>query len=175
MTMTKMKSLNNQTPENASWDNSLLNELIDTAQESLDSEPKQRMGGQNTGRTIEVAVASENNDLVTISAPDGTVELQIKLTADGPILQVAAASIEMSATQRIALNCNELDVAVKDKMNLKCDGDMRQTVKGNLESTTEGTARVEARRIEVEAAWGDVDIKANDDVRLTGERIFLNK
>ena len=171
-----MKALKNEVAEDTGWENSLLHELIDDAQEGgAKAEPRRSLEGRHTGRKIEVTSPSAEQDLVTISAPDGTVELQIKLTPEGPILQVSAAAIEMSATERIALRCNELDVAVKERVNLKCDGDLQQTVKGNLDSTTEGTARVEARRIGLEATWGDVDVKANDDVYLTGERIYLNK
>ena len=170
-----MKALKNEISKETSWDKTLLNELIETAQDSTGSKSNCCIEGRNTNRKIELAPSSEDRDLVTISAPDGTVELQITLTDKGPILQVSAASIEMCAADRIALNCNELDVSVKEQMQLKCDGDLNQTVNGNFESTTKGTARVEARRIGVEATWGDVDIKANDDVYFTGERIYLNK
>jgi hypothetical protein len=38
-----------------------------------------------------------------------------------------------------------------------------------------GRSRLEARAVSVEARLGNVDVRANDDVALEGERILLNR
>jgi hypothetical protein len=48
-------------------------------------------------------------------------------------------------------------------------------VQGEHSLTVGGVARTEADTVALCARLGDVTLEANDDVRLDGERIFLNE
>jgi hypothetical protein len=95
-----------------------------------------------SGRTIECADAEAGGELVTIRSPNGTVELEVRLTDRGPVLRFEAASLDLEAAGRIRTRCKSFEVVAED-------------------------AAITATR-------GDVQLRANDDVRLNGERVKLN-
>jgi hypothetical protein len=63
---------------------------------------------------------------------------------------LAGARVELSADQ-LALRCRELDIDVGE------------------------AAKVRARSFGVETTLGNISLRANDDVEIEGERIWLNR
>ena len=68
------------------------------------------------GRTVSV-VASDDADVLEVRAPSGGVELRIKLTEDGVVLQLEAARISLKAAESIDLESRNI--------NLHASGDVR--------------------------------------------------
>jgi hypothetical protein len=121
-------------------------------------EPAGQLFAPRSGRRI--ALASDGaEDRLVVRAPDGTVELTIRLTADGPVLVVSGAALELAATRDVTIECERFSVRARGEAEVVADGSVR--VEGHA-------ARVEARR-------GNVEIQANDDVVVDGERIYLNR
>jgi len=85
------------------------------------------------GRTLTVEPTDEA-DLVEVRAADGVLELRLKLTEDGVVLQLEAARISLKADQSINVDCKNFSV--------------------NAES--------------------DVCIESHADVRVRGERVYIN-
>lgn len=50
-----------------------------------------------TRRVVRCTVLDDDRDLVTITHPEGEVELAIVLTRDGPVLRVSAAHLQLEA------------------------------------------------------------------------------
>jgi hypothetical protein len=61
------------------------------------------------------------------------------------------------------------------RLELRSGGDIRQSADGHHELSAGGRAKIMGRDVRVIASRGDVGIKANDDVSLDGERIWLNR
>lgn len=95
-----------------------------------------------SGRTIECTDAEPGGELVTIRSPEGRVELEVRLTDQGPVLRFEAAALDLEAAGPIRARCRSFEVTAED-------------------------ATITATR-------GDVQLRANDDVRLNGERVKLN-
>jgi hypothetical protein len=128
----------------------------------------------DSGRTLEVEPAGDGTDRVTVRAPDGRVELEVVLTERGPVLRFRAAEIALESQGALALRCQELDVHARGGIRQVAGGDLEQVVLGDAEMHVSGDLVSTARSARLESKRGDVRIRANDDVRLNGERVKLN-
>lgn len=123
---------------------------------------------QNTKRKISVvAKNSKEEDYLTISTQSGEIELSIRITESGPILTFSGVKVELTASNKIELLSEEISLVASKRLDTECHGDRTDT--------TTGDAKIRAKSIELQATLGSVQVKANDDVALVGERIFLNK
>ncbi len=77
------------------------------------------------GRTLSVQPGTGAEDLVEIRGADGALELRLKLTEDGVVLQLEAARISLKADQSIDLECQTLNVNAAADVNLQARGDLR--------------------------------------------------
>lgn len=128
-----------------------------------------------SGRRVRLE-PEESGDLLTVSAPDGKVELVIRLTDEGPTVQLQAAALELFAPRDITLECGgRFRVRAREGIAIETAGPMQQRVAGALEVEVGGRSQLRARAVSVEATLGNVDVRANDDVALEGERILLNR
>ncbi len=104
-----------------------------------------------SGRSIVCRALDEHHDEVTIVGPAGEVLLEIALTPAGPRLRFHAAELELDCRGSFEVRC--------DRFQVETTGDIVQRAGRDM--------RLEARR-------GDVEVCANDDVNLNGERVRLN-
>ncbi len=126
-----------------------------------------------SGRRAEFAREGAD-DLLTVSAADGRVELRVRFTEAGPVLSFEAAGLKLASVGEVAVECDRFRVEAREAVELRSGGSIESTAEGDAVTRAGGTARVEGRAVEVRSRRGDVDLKANDDVRLRGERIKLN-
>jgi hypothetical protein len=105
-----------------------------------------------------VAVREEDRELLEVQAPDGKMCLKILLLPEGPVVEVQGQALRLASSGEIRLDCAELAVNVS--------GDVAFRAGGVIDS--------EARAQRVRARLGDIQLHANDDVTLDGERIRLN-
>jgi len=89
------------------------------------------------------------DQLVEIRSESGMVELRIKLTEEGPVLQMEAVKLQLKATESVEIESARVDI------------------KG-----TESVA-VSGGKVEVEGEE-DVTVDAKGEVRVTGKMIYLN-
>jgi hypothetical protein len=97
------------------------------------------------------AVAVENDrKLLRLTAPDGRVCLKITLLPEGPLVELSAVALALSTEGDVSVNCERFLVNARDEI------------------VTEAVAQHHRARL------GGIDLVANDDVSLKGERIRLN-
>ena len=113
--------------------------------------------------TIERRVS---DSVLRILSPSGSVSLTIELTADGPILRFDGLNVRIESSGDLAIGARRLALHGREAVSITTDGDAAVRAAGDL--TTE--ARVQ----NISARLGNVNVKANDDVRLRGERVKLN-
>jgi phage gp45-like len=77
------------------------------------------------GRTLTVEPGAGAEDLVEIRAADGTLELRLRLTADGVVLQAEAARIALKADHSIDLDCQTFNVNADSDVHIQARGDLR--------------------------------------------------
>ncbi len=153
---------------------SLVDQLLDAAESAPKEQEPQTLVGPHSGRLVEVEEDKDGEDTLKIRAPSGEVELAIRLTPKGPVLQLKGASIELETTGRIAMTCDDFVVSAKKGVEIESGGDLNEKVKGNRQVEVGGHSKVAAKSAAIEAKDGRVDIDATDDISVQGKLIFLN-
>ena len=95
----------------------------------------------------------------------GTVDVEILLTADGPVIRAAAAALEITAATEIAARCDRFSVEARESFSVRA---------ARIEHDASGSVRASGAEVALTARSGGVAIRANDDVALSGEQILLN-
>lgn len=114
----------------------------------------QRLSIQKQGRESVLTIHSAGRTLVSLRINEQGAEV---LLADGCAIR---SSGDMS------LEADVLTLKARKHLQLQSDGDTELLTKGDLHS--------EARIQTLKSTLGNVNIKANDDVKMRAERICLN-
>lgn len=69
------------------------------------------------GRSLAVS-----DEAVELRSPSGQLELRIKLTAEGPVLQVEGARVELRAAESVAVDCKRFEVRAAEGVTLRTEG-----------------------------------------------------
>ena len=108
----------------------------------------------------------EGGGELRLRAPDGRVCLKIKLTAEGPEVELTSVALSIAAKGEVSVACERFAIVAEKSVSIVSGGDVKTRAEGMIES--EGHAqRLRSRR-------GNIELDANDDVTLDGERIRLN-
>jgi hypothetical protein len=73
---------------------------------------------------LRVRSGPEGDDIVLESA-GGTMEVRIRVTADGPILSLRGVRLEIEAADSVALKCREFSVDARDGVRVVSGGPVR--------------------------------------------------
>jgi hypothetical protein len=76
------------------------------------------------GRRLSL-VASGGDDLVEVRGAGGALELRIRLTAEGPVLQMESLKLSLKAAQDVEVSCASFSVHAREGLALRADGDVR--------------------------------------------------
>ncbi len=112
-----------------------------------------------------VIEATAQGSLVRLTGGCGATLITLQVTEQGPVLQFDGP-LTIAAAGDLALEGERVGIRGRSGVAISSGGDLRTVASGDLVS--------EARTQTIRSKLGDVDIKANDDVRLKGERIRLN-
>jgi hypothetical protein len=94
--------------------------------------------------------AEGGQDLIEIHSPDGVVELRIRLTPEGPVLQMESVRLQLKAAESIDVESRSFSVRTTDSIDLHSDSTMHLT------------------------GQADIQVNAQGEVVVKGEKIFLN-
>jgi hypothetical protein len=105
-------------------------------------------------------------NVLKVVGSDGHVKFSISITAAGPVLRFEGSGLLIQSTGPLVIDAQSLVIQGREGLALISGG------KGNIRC--EGDLAIEARQQNLTAVLGNVNIKANDDVVLDGERIRMN-
>jgi hypothetical protein len=100
------------------------------------------------GRTL--TVTGDVEQVLELRNPGGLLELRIKLTEDGPVLQVEGARVALKATEAVSVECRTFEVRAEEQVTLR----------------SEGTLDVSSEK--------ELKVKSTEDVWVNGKIIHLN-
>lgn len=103
--------------------------------------------------------------MVRIAAPDGAEALRVTIGPEGAVLTLGHG-LTLAVTGTLNLVGDQVAIHGKEGVSIHSGKDLV------LESDRD--MAVDAREHHIRSRLGDVRIKANDDVRINGERIRLN-
>ena len=101
------------------------------------------------GRKLTVA-AEGADQLVEIRGASGLLELRVKVTDAGVVLQMESVHISLKAAGSVNVECKDFNVKAENSVSMESKGDMKIT------------------------GQADVRVNANGEVRVTGAMIYLN-
>jgi phage gp45-like len=97
-------------------------------------------------RTLTVT-PSEEGDLVEIHASGGQVELRIRLTPDGPVLQMESIRLSLKSAENVDVNCKNFEVRATEGVDLHSDGGMQLSGQADVKIDSAGNVIVKGEMI----------------------------
>src|SRR3954468_20000391 len=76
------------------------------------------------GRTLSVE-QSGADELVEIRSSSGQVELRIKLTEEGPVLQVESARLQLKASEAVTIESKRVEIKATETLELASDNEIK--------------------------------------------------
>jgi hypothetical protein len=116
------------------------------------------------GQSLSVEDAPEGC-ILRLLDPEGRSRLTIEITSEGPVLRLEGA-LKLEVEGDLSLAARRLALHADERLELSSGGDL------HLQAA--GCAHSRALVQTIEATTGDVQVVANDRVRLKGELIKLN-
>jgi hypothetical protein len=117
------------------------------------------------GQHLLIEQLPERN-LLQIVGPDGQARFSLEITRDGPVLRFDRGGLTIRAAGPLAIDAEAVAIHGREGVAITSGGDALIAARGDLESR--------ARIQNLTAVLGNVNIRANDDVKLDGERIRMN-
>lgn len=110
----------------------------------------ERTAPLETGRRVLIRNGSDGQT-VEVRGPDGSLEVQIVITPQGPVVKLTAGRLEIATTEDVDIRCRKFKVHAESGVEIESEGKM-------------------ALRSE-----DDLDLEAKQgDLRAKGETIWLN-
>jgi hypothetical protein len=101
------------------------------------------------GRTLKVSRAA-GEQVVEVRAASGQLELRVRLTDQGPVLQMEAVKLALTAEESVAIKCKTFEVEASGDTVIQSGGELK--IKSD----------------------GEMEVESPEDVRIRGKIIWLN-
>jgi hypothetical protein len=141
----------------------MTNRTINNSPEPLDTELQTL---ELTGQQQLLVQHHPGGDMVQFLDRSGAIMLTVMLTEHGPVLRFEGDALTLQTAGSLAIEAEHLNLHGRRGASVTSGGELHVTAVGDLHS--------QARSHEILATEGDVRLRANDDVKLTGERIRMN-
>lgn len=124
-----------------------------------------------TGNGINIDTHKEQ---IRILDKNKQVQLTITLQEQGLVIDINAAQLNINAAEELNLTGKKINIKATDQLNIKSAGNMVQQIDKDALFEIGGTNKMIAAVQKITATLGEVVLKANDDIKLNGERVKLN-
>jgi phage gp45-like len=104
-----------------------LNEHAEHAEEASD----RREIYLREGRTLSVETTG-TDDLVEIRSSSGQVEVRIKLTEDGPVLQMESVRLQLKASESVEIASRRVDIKATETVQIASDNEVKVDADGEV-------------------------------------------
>jgi hypothetical protein len=105
-------------------------------------------------------------DVIRFLRPDGMTGISISITASGIHVGINGSDLTLQTSGAITLDAERIALKGRSEVTIESGGEARVAAAGAM--TLEGRSQL------LRSTRGNVNIKANDDVQVDGERIRLN-
>jgi len=83
------------------------------------------------GRTLSVEQTG-GDELVEIRSSSGQVELRIKLTEEGPVLQMESVRLQLKASESVEIESKRIEVRATEALTLESDNEIKVDAEGEV-------------------------------------------
>jgi len=116
----------------------------------------------------------DQKDIIQVRNAQGISLFTIEVSNEGTNLNIEAENINIKATNNLNIESKTISIESKANTKITSNADFKQFTKGDAIFLTEGEKIDTAKSQTIKSELGNVDLKANDDVTLKGERVKLN-
>jgi len=117
--------------------------------EEREEEGDEREVYLDQGRTLKVS-RDGVDQVVEVRAASGLLELRVRLTDEGPVLQMEAVKVALTAEDSVAIKCKTFEVEASGDTIIQSGGELKLK------------------------AEGEIEVESPEDVRVRGKIIWLN-
>lgn len=97
-------------------------------------------------RTLTVT-PSEEGELLEIHGSGGQVELRIRLTPEGPVLQMESIKLSLKSAENVNVECKNFEVRASEGVDVHSDGGMQLSGKADVKIDSAGNVIVKGEMI----------------------------
>ena len=83
------------------------------------------------GRTLTVE-GSGSEELVEIRSSSGQVEVRIRLTEEGPVLQMESARLQLKASEAVEIESRQVTIKATETLQLTSESDVKVDAEGEV-------------------------------------------
>ena len=83
------------------------------------------------GRTLSVAKTG-SDELVEIRSSSGVVELRIRLTEEGPVLQMESARLQLKASESVQIESKRIEIRATETVQLASENEIKVDAEGEV-------------------------------------------
>ena len=83
------------------------------------------------GKTLSVETAG-SDELVEIRSSSGQVEVRIKLTEEGPVLQMESVRLQLKASEAVEIESRRVEIKATETLQLASDNEIKVDAEGEV-------------------------------------------
>lgn len=83
------------------------------------------------GRTLSVD-SSGRDELVEIRGASGQIEVRIKLTEDGPVLQMESARLQLKASESVEIESKRVEIRATETVQVASENEVKVDAEGEV-------------------------------------------
>ena len=119
---------------------------------------------------------STNKELgeINITNSKNEIQLTILITAAGIVINANANQLNVNASNQLNLQSKKINIDASELLVLKSGGNFVQEINKDALTEIMGTNKHLAKIQKIVATMGNIEIKANDNIKLQGEQVLLN-
>jgi hypothetical protein len=101
------------------------------ASEETDETSDRREIYLREGRTLSVEKTG-SDELVEIRSSSGLVELRIRLTEEGPVLQMESARLQLKASESVEIEAKRVEIRATETVQLSSENEVKVDAEGEV-------------------------------------------
>ena len=113
------------------------------------------------------------NEVVVLTSRN-EIQLRIQSTKDGLIVNLSAEKLQIQAAEEINFTSKKISIEATEQIKIKSRGNLISEVGKDALTEVGGTNKSKAAIQKIAASLGNIELKANDYVKLDGESVLLN-
>ena len=125
----------------------------------------------STGNTV--TIDQSKGELKLYNKNHG-LQLSICIKDNDLVLDICTSKVNINAVDELNLTSKKINISASEQLNLKTPGNLIMEIGKDSLCEIAGTNKSIAQIQKITASLGNVEIKANDVVRLDGEKVLLN-
>lgn len=86
-----------------------------------------------SGRWLRLAKGQGEEDCLSVTGPDGRVELSVRFTSEGPVLSFDGAKLSLEKASELDLSCDRLTLRGRKGVELSSGGDLAVRGQGDVQ------------------------------------------